>query len=84
MAESPLNDNDLSLLDAYLARLQAGEKPDREALLREHPELASAIDCLEALEVLAPPVRESTTINAIAADTTPDARRCRAISAPMS
>jgi serine/threonine-protein kinase len=49
----------LNVLDAYLASLQAGEKPDRQALLREHPELASALDCLEALEVLAPPASEN-------------------------
>ena len=44
----------LELLDGYLARLQAGEVPDRETLLREHPELASAFDCMDALEGLAP------------------------------
>ncbi len=49
----------LGLLDAYLAQLQAGERPDRGALLREHPELESALDCLEALEVLAPPAEHS-------------------------
>jgi eukaryotic-like serine/threonine-protein kinase len=54
------SDNDaLNLLDAYLARLQAGEKPDRDALLREHPELGSAIDCLEALENLAPSTEDA-------------------------
>jgi eukaryotic-like serine/threonine-protein kinase len=66
MTESPLDENALKLLDGYVARLQAGEKPDREALLHEHPELASAIDCLEALEVLAPPARK-----AVPADATP-------------
>ncbi|MBN2474072.1 MAG: protein kinase [Pirellulales bacterium] len=44
----------MELLDGYLARLQAGEAPDRESVLDEHPELASALDCLEALEELAP------------------------------
>jgi tRNA A-37 threonylcarbamoyl transferase component Bud32 len=42
------------LLDAYLAELHAGRRPDREALLRKRPELASSLDCLEALELLAP------------------------------
>ena len=52
----------LSILDAYLAELQAGGRPDRGALLREHPELASALECLDALEVLAPPVeRDAAT-----------------------
>ena len=45
----------LRLLDDYLARLQAGERPDRAALVAAHPELASAIRCLEALEGMAPP-----------------------------
>jgi len=44
----------LELLDDYLAQLQAGIAPHREELLREHPQLASALDCLEALEGLAP------------------------------
>jgi serine/threonine-protein kinase len=44
----------LELLDDYTAQLQAGRRPDRAAFLREHPELASAIDCLEALECMAP------------------------------
>ena len=55
MSKPSEDDPALSILDAYLARLQSGEKPDRDALLREHPELSSAIDCLEALEMLAPP-----------------------------
>ena len=42
------------LLDDYLSRLQAGERPDRAALLDEHPELAASLKCLEALEGLAP------------------------------
>jgi eukaryotic-like serine/threonine-protein kinase len=48
------DDDGLDVLDAYVARLQAGEKPDRDALLRERPDLASALDCLDALEMLAP------------------------------
>jgi serine/threonine-protein kinase len=56
MANHHDDDSALTVLDAYLAQLQAGEKPDRDAILREHPKLASALDCLEALEVLAPPV----------------------------
>ena len=43
----------LELLDDYLSQLQAGKRPDREALLREHPELATSLKCLEALEGLA-------------------------------
>jgi len=55
MVDSPFDSEALALLDAYLAQLQAGEKPDRDALLRNRPELASAVKCLDALEVLAPP-----------------------------
>ncbi len=54
MDNSPDDRQVLELLDAYLARLQAGEAPNRETLLREHPELASAFDCMDALEGLAP------------------------------
>ena len=50
----PLEDKELEILDAYLAQLQAGERPDREVVLRGHPELASALECLEALEKLGP------------------------------
>ncbi len=44
----------LELLDSYLSQLQAGKRPDREALLREHPELSASLKCLEALEGIAP------------------------------
>jgi serine/threonine-protein kinase len=44
----------LELLDDYLSKLQAGQHPDRAALLRDNPELAPALKCLEALEGLAP------------------------------
>jgi serine/threonine-protein kinase len=42
------------LLDAYLRELQAGGSPDRAAILSQRPDLASALDCLEMLERLAP------------------------------
>ena len=51
--------------------LQAGEKPDRDALVREHPELASALDCLDALEQLAPPARKKATRSDADSDTSP-------------
>mgnify|MGYP000880642110 CR=1 FL=1 len=54
-AETPRDEAELEILDCYLAQLQAGEKPDRAALLHQHPELASALNCLEALEKLASP-----------------------------
>ncbi len=69
MTEPRDNDPTMPLLDAYLAQLQAGGKPDRRVLLREHPELASALDCLEALEVLAPPAGECPALDEDTADT---------------
>jgi serine/threonine-protein kinase len=50
--ETPAPETDV--LDEYLARLQAGERPDRAALLRQHPELESLLDCIEALDGFAP------------------------------
>ena len=41
------------VLDQYLALLQTGQKPDRDALVRQHPDLASALKCLEVLESMA-------------------------------
>ena len=41
-------------LDAYLEQLHSGRQPDRQRLLDQHPDLASALECLDALESLAP------------------------------
>ncbi len=49
MNDLPEDQEALDLLDDYLARLQAGEAPDRDALIEQHPQLAAALDCLEAL-----------------------------------
>ncbi|MEN6557907.1 MAG: serine/threonine-protein kinase, partial [Thermoguttaceae bacterium] len=54
MSDAP-NDPSLRVLDDYLAELQAGRRPARTASLERHPELASALDCLDALERLASP-----------------------------
>ena len=43
------------LLDAFLRELQAGRKPDRDAVLKQRPDLLSVLDCLTSLENLAPP-----------------------------
>lgn len=43
----------LAALDAYVDDLQAGRSPDRERLLREFPDLAEALGCVEALERVA-------------------------------
>ncbi len=49
----PEDRRDLELLDQYLQQLQSGDRPDRGRLLREHPQLARVIDCLEALDGVA-------------------------------
>ena len=84
MTDEPLDEKALDVLEAYLARLQAGEKPDRAAILREHPELASALDCLEALEQLAPPAQNEPAHADGDSDIAPPWPRCPAISARMS
>ncbi|HEV3145856.1 MAG TPA: serine/threonine-protein kinase [Gemmataceae bacterium] len=55
------------LLDRYLRDLQAGKLPDRGLVLHARPDLVSAIQCVEALEKLAPaapPAAESATLPA--------------------
>ena len=47
--------NVAELLDRYLAQLHSGSAPDREELIRRHPELASALECLDALDAMAAP-----------------------------
>ncbi len=43
----------VSLLDEYLAELQAGRQPDRVKLLAEHPELAAQLEqCLSGIEFI--------------------------------
>ena len=54
MVELPDDIVEFSALEEYLERLQAGERPDREELLSKHPNLTSALRCLEVLEALAP------------------------------
>ena len=54
MGDLPQDIVEFSALDEYLQCLQARQRPDRDALLRKHPNLASALRCLEALEALVP------------------------------
>ena len=62
MAGSPNREQpEFDALEAYLQRIHAGEAVDRAAFLREHPELTSAVKCLDALENLAPPKEERTS-----------------------
>ena len=50
------SEQEFSALEDYLQRLQSGELPDRASLLARYPELSSALDCLDALESIAPEV----------------------------
>ena len=53
MAELPEDIVHFSALEEYIDELQAGKRPDRAGLLRKHPELASALDCLDVLDGIA-------------------------------
>ncbi len=53
MTDFPDDPQAVELLDGYLSRLHAGERPDRRAVLKARPDLASALHCLEALEGMA-------------------------------
>jgi serine/threonine-protein kinase len=55
MQDRSEDEHEFSALEEYLARLQAGESPDRQALIDAHPGLESVLACVEALERLAPP-----------------------------
>ncbi len=68
MNDVPDDPQAVELLDRYLSRLQAGERPDRRAVLRARPDLASALDCLDALEGMAP---EEAAVEAADAPGTP-------------
>jgi len=68
-----------SLLDEYLKRLHAGEPVDRERMRREHPELGSALECLDVLDSFVrevpdePPLEEASGDEAAAGDGLSDA-----------
>ena len=51
---SPDDSHLAEVLDRYLDEIQSGSRPDRDALLRQHPGLASLLECMDALERLAP------------------------------
>src|SRR6516165_4781844 len=53
-ADPPPEDPEgFAVLDAYLEELHAGRQPDRDRVLRERPELAGLLDCMESLDRLA-------------------------------
>ncbi|MDY0165357.1 MAG: serine/threonine-protein kinase [Thermoguttaceae bacterium] len=54
MNDFPDDPQAVELLDNYLSQLHAGKRPDRGAVLGARPDLGSALDCLDALEGMAP------------------------------
>src|SRR5262245_7744761 len=52
---TPDDASTLDVLDAYLADLHAGRRPDRARFLADFPHLAPHLDCLDRLDALAPP-----------------------------
>jgi len=66
-----IGDNTFVLLDAYLQDLHAGRQPDRERLLRDHPELAPFVTCLDGLERLVPAVAHAPAPDAYAVPAAP-------------
>ncbi len=61
MDSKPDDAKNVDVLDDYLRRLHAGQQPHRDRLLHEHPELGSALDCLELLDRIAPDANRAQT-----------------------
>lgn len=57
-----LDEHALELLQQYLDQLHQGGQPDRQKLLTECPGLESYLNCLDALEQLAPQAEESSQL----------------------
>jgi len=57
-----LDEHALELLQQYLDELHQGGQPDRQKLLAECPGLESYLNCLDALEQLAPQPEETSQI----------------------
>jgi len=57
----PESERELERLDEYLRQLQAGERPNRDELLREHPKLARVLDCLDGLDGIASDLLDGVT-----------------------
>jgi eukaryotic-like serine/threonine-protein kinase len=57
---SPAESDTLDLLDAYLAELHAGHRPNRGRWIADHPHLAAHLDCLDQLDRLAAPDPDRT------------------------
>ncbi len=70
--DPPTEDAAFRALNDYLDRLQRGQAPDRAQLLRDFPHLAAALECLDALDQLAPPCEPLAAGDQVTA-TLPDA-----------
>lgn len=77
-ADEPLEQQQFELLDAYVERLRSGDAQAQDELLREHPELDGAAQCLEVLEQIAglPPAPPPTRTGEPPADATRDFHLC--------
>ncbi|MHB1034561.1 MAG: serine/threonine-protein kinase [Pirellulales bacterium] len=53
--DSPDDEIAFRLLDDYLEEIRRGARPDRARLVRDHPQLAPLLDCVDALESIVPP-----------------------------
>src|SRR2546423_801121 len=65
--DPPAEDAAFGALNDYLDRLQRGQAPDRAQLLRDYPHLAAALECLDALDQLAPPPEPPAAGNQVTA-----------------
>jgi eukaryotic-like serine/threonine-protein kinase len=61
----------LDRLDAYLAELHAGRRPDRGRWVADHPHLAPFLDALDRLDALAPDPDATVSESAPPADAAP-------------
>jgi serine/threonine-protein kinase len=71
MNDAPEDSRLAALLDDYLRQLQAGAPSNREAFLRDCPELLPYLDCLDGLEKIFPSVSQDTIAAPAAAESLP-------------
>ena len=69
MTEPSEDSVEFDFLEEYVRELQSGGRPDREELLRKCPGLGSVINCLEALERVAPGEEPTATLEATDVET---------------
>jgi serine/threonine-protein kinase len=59
---TPEESSTIDRLEAYLAELHAGRRPDRARWVAEHPHLAAYLDTLDRLDALAPDPQDTATL----------------------